>query len=201
MQEKKYSFIEENKLFVLIFTILITGIIAGSVTYRYFDVGVLTDLSEYADSFQTQRTTTSFFQLFTDTLSDNSFLLIFLFICGFCSIAQPVEFLAPFYKGLGLGAGISQIYMNKGSKGVLIVAVLIVPYAVIICSALLFAVKESIRYSNRYFIRGVSSRNRCGLAYYTKSYCIRYLLYEILILIGSLVDALCSFLFADLLFR
>ncbi len=201
IKKDNLSFIEENKLVIFLFTILLSGVLVGSITFRSFDINSLEDLSIFAQNFAQERLDSSFLDVLTSSFIGGTILMGVAFLCGFSSIAQPIEFLLPFFKGLGLGASIAQIYISNGGAGVIIALLLIVPNAAIACFAVLFAVKEAIRYSNKYFITGITSKHISGMAFYTKVYCIRFVFFEIIVVFAAVIDAICTFLFASLLLK
>lgn len=204
MKHKKMSwlsFVNENRLLIILFGILVFGILIGSLTYRNFTSEETSSLSFLAQGFMDDRISQTPSQILSNSFVSATLLLGIAFISGFCAIAQPFQLMIPLIKGLGLGASVAQIYAIKGGSGLIIVLLLIVPYSAITCFAYLIAVKESISYSVSYFKLAFFVGHNDGMRVETKNYCIKYLVLEIIIAISALIDCLSSFLFADLLLK
>lgn len=204
MKHKKVSwvlFINENRLLIFLFAILIIGILTGSLTYRNFTNEETSSLSFFAQGYMNDRISQTPSQILSHSFMSATILLGIVFISGFCAIAQPFEILIPFIKGLGLGASVAQIYAIKGGSGLIIVLLLIVPYSALTCFVYIIAVKESVSYSVSFFRLAFFVGHNDGMRTETKNYCIKYILLEIIIVISALIDCLSSFLFADLLLK
>lgn len=204
MKHKKVSwicFVNENKLLLILFGILIFGILIGSLTYSNFTSEETSSLSFLAQGYMNDRVLQTPSEILSHSFVSATLLLTIAFISGFCAIAQPFQLLIPLIKGLGLGASVAQIYAIKGGSGLIIVLLLIIPYSAITCFAYLIAVRESVRYSVGFFRLAFFSGHNDGMRVETKNYCIKYLLLEIIIAISALIDCLSSFLFAGLLLK
>ena len=204
MKHKKTSwvlFVNENKLLIILFGILLLGILIGSLTYRNFTSEETSSLSFLAQGYMDDRVSQTPSEILSHSFISATILLIIAFVSGFCAIAQPFQILIPLMKGMGLGASVAQIYAIKGGSGLIIVLLLIVPYSAVTCFAYLIAVKESLSYSVAFFKLAFFVGHNQGLRNETKRYCIKYLVLEVIVAISALIDCFSSFLFADLLLK
>ncbi len=193
------TFASENKLIIVLFSVLLIGILIGSLAFRSFSSEELSSLSVFAQGFIENRANKSSSQILSQAFFSGTAMLLVAYVSGLCAIAQPVEFIIPLIKGLGLGASVAQIYAIKSVKGIGIVFLLIVPYAAMTCFVYLVAIKESVRYSNKLFSVTFLSGHNEGLKVYTKMYCLKFAFLEIIIVIASFVDWMCTILFAGML--
>lgn len=202
MQELKRtrtSFFDRNRFFILLTGIMLGGVLIGSLAFCSMNDTTAGRISFIAKGFIETRAKLSLSAIFVNTFLSSSGFLLLIFILGFSAVTQPIEILIPFFKGLGLGASLAQIYADSGVKGFLIILLLIVPCAIINSFGIIIAVREAIRFSNIFTSKAISSENGGGMKSITKLYCIKFLVIEVIMMIGAAVDCICSFMFAGVL--
>lgn len=93
----------------------------------------------------------------------------------------------------------AQIYLSFSFKGILFCLILIVPHAIISTIAIVLAAKESIRFSNQFFMMLInhssveteSSHNNFSL----KLYITKFIVLIGILLLAALIDSTFTFLF------
>ncbi len=203
MQEIKkgqaFSFIEKNSFFILVIGILTGGVIIGALVFCGLDSSSLNKLSFVSAEFVEERSDVDFLKLFFESFLSLTAQLFVVFVLGFWAVSQPVELLIPLLKGLGLGASLAQIYAASGAKGFLIILLLIIPYTLVSVFALVIGIREAVRLSNIFARKAFFDTNTNGMKKITSLYCQKFGILEILMLSASLIDCLCTFVFAKLL--
>lgn len=204
MQDSKrtsVSFLEKNSFFILLIGIMLGGVLIGSLAYCNMNESSIGRISFVAQGFIETRTKQSMLSIFMNSFLSSSAPVLIMFVLGFCAVTQPIELLIPFFRGLGLGASLSQIYEFSGVKGFLIILLLIIPYSIINSFGLIIATREGIRYSNILAAKVFSSANCEGMKSVTKLYCEKFFVIEVIMIIAAVVDCICSFVFAGILLK
>lgn len=189
------SFISKNNILVILVALFIAGIAIGTFSYQKLNI-----LAEYSDTyiqrFISQRFESSFFSVVLNSFMESMLMLLILFTFGTSMlgvILAPFSLLA---RGVLYGGVTALLYSDYSVKGIAFNAVLVLPSAIILISALLLASRESVKFSliiARMSLPGSSSFN---LSVDFKNYCGRYLFITMLVLVSALADAVlsCSFM-------
>ncbi len=193
------NFIEKNSFFILLIGIMLGGVLIGSLAYCGMSEAYVNKLTFSAQGFVEGRAEKTIFNIFFDSLLSSSLQLFITFILGFWSISQPFELAVPFFKGLGLGASLAQIYAIYGFKGVIIIVLLIIPYELVIVFALVIGVREAIKQSNILARNSFFSSKSHTLNITTKLYFQKFAVLEILMIAAAIIDSLCALAFSWIL--
>ena len=193
------SFIEQNSFFIFIAGIMLGGVLIGTLAFCGMNEISVSKISFISQGFIGSRAEKGFVEILIDSFLSSTGQLLVVFVLGFWAVSQPLEVLIPFLKGLGLGASLAQIYSSIGIKGFLIILLLIIPYALISVFALIIAIREAIKLSNIFARKAFYDTNTQGMKKITKLYCQKFAILEVLMIIASLVDSTCSFLFVRFL--
>lgn len=193
------TFIEKNSFFILIAGIMLGGVIIGTLAFCGMNETSVSKISFIAQDFIVSRSQKGAIDILVETLLKSTGELLVVFILGFWAISQPFEMLVPFLKGLGLGASFAQIYSFAGAKGFLIILLLLIPYSLISVFALIIAIRESIKMSNIFAKKAFYDTNTSGMKNVTRLYCQKFFALEVIMIIASVTNCLCSFLFARFL--
>lgn len=202
MKENKISFAEflkGNKLVVSLFIALMLGIVFGCISFRGFTDNEASSMSIFAQDFIETKMNKSSSQMLVKAFLSGTLFLGICFVSGFCAVAQPAQFFILIIKGLGLGASAMQIYALKGFKGLLIIFLLVVPYALLTCFIFIIASKDAFRFSCKIFSQIFYKPYENDLRVFAKLYCYKYIFLEILIAISALIDWGCRVLFSGML--
>lgn len=185
---------ETVSIFVLM-VILFAGVLAGALLYCNAHELYYSKLEVNTVSFIKKSFEYSFLQLAVNSFAGTFFLVLACFLLGFGSVFQPVELIVPFFKGLGLGVSLADIYYSLGFNGVVLSLILIIPNAVISSFSLIIACRESVRMSNSIkkilFGKSLDYNNVDFRLYITK-----FIIVTVIIGGSSLLDGAVTILFS-----
>lgn len=129
---KNYFFVNKN-LFLFLSTLLIIGIVAGSVfsiTINKADSELVTNyLKNYLNSIKANEI--NLLDSFISTSISDIGLVLFLWLLGFSVIGIPIIFMLFFYKCFVFGFTIGSILINYKAKGILLSVIYMIPHHVI----------------------------------------------------------------------
>ena len=121
-------------------------------------------------------------------------LLIVLFFCGLSACSLPLILAVPLFFGMGAGMS-AAYYYSTGIKGVLLVAVLLVPPMFCKAAGLLMACAESMRMSLLLCGQLLPQRNACGgMPRDFKLYLLRFAVFLTIALGAGILDVLLRLL-------
>lgn len=195
-----FSSVLKNKLIIIPFLVFVLGIVLGCVCY--FKSDVLSAVSyEYIDSFISARENIVFLKVFFSAVLFSLLFLILIFIFGTSLIGTVMSPLVLFIRGMLFGSVASLLYSQYGIKGIAFYALLIVPPAIIMAPALMWAVARSIGFSLKLVTAVISGSSVGSLNFEFKKYCIYFIWLIAAISFAALCDSvLSSFLFDILKF-
>ena len=197
----KISKIPSTKVLILaLMVMMLVGVLIGTLTFCNMGGNDIYNLSFITDGFINNRAQQTFVETLASSFTSPGLLVLICFLLGFCSISQPVEFLIPLFRGLGLGTSISYIYSSYGVKGFFITFIMIIPHAVISSIAIIISARESIRLSNLFTSLVMSSKPEGEMRSYIKLYLLKFLILFGIIGISALIDSILTFAFAGVLF-
>jgi hypothetical protein len=118
------------------------------------------------------------------------------FLLGMSAVGQPVGFAMLIYRGIGIGASSATVYALLGKRGLMHIAVLILPKALAFSAVSILAVRELIRSSNLLFgfvfKRDIRDDNRNSI----RLYAIKFLVLIIMSLLISAADGGAVYLYS-----
>ena len=121
-------------------------------------------------------------------------LLLLLFFCGLSACSLPLILAAPVFFGMGAGMS-AAYYYSTGWKGVLQVAVLLLPPMAVKAAGLLMACAESMRMSLLLCGQLLPQRNACGgMPRDFKLYLLRFAVFFTVIIGAGILDVLLRLL-------
>lgn len=194
----KYSAedIRRTRIISFLFAIISAGVLLGTLIFKERDSSDF--LSDYlCQGFVAAGGSQSAMDAFSISLSWTSFFVVSMFMLGFCSISQPLEFLLLFYRGIAIGMSLSYIYSYYGVKGALSAIFTVIPYAIITSVIMVFAAREAIRMSNLYIFWLVGRVHEDDNNAQLKLYIIRFAVLMFFVLLASVIDCTISYLLAD----
>ena len=131
--------------------------------------GALSDtLGRLAGGYVLAQREQSLLESFRQCLQTAFLFLLIPYLLGYSAIGQPGALVLPFFKGLGLGAFLGNLYRAFGWEALGYSALVLVPSAVLELLALFIGCRESIRLSCLFFSgfcpmrRGESLEKPCG---------------------------------------
>lgn len=188
------QFILSHSRLVLFLALLLAGIAAGCCFFSAYgrdDTAFLSRILTMAPLQIGFRTALSalYHSCFLPVL-----LLLILFVCGLSACGLPVVLIVPFFFGLGIGMS-EAYYYSTGWRGVLTVAVLLLPQLLIKSASLLMASAESMRMTLLFSGQLLPQRSAGGgMNQHFRLYVLRFFIFLLVALAAGVVDVLLRFL-------
>jgi hypothetical protein len=123
--------------------------------------------------------------VFIDSYVWTGILLVVIHLCGFCAIAQPLTIGFIFSRGVALGISISSMYLEYGSKGVLMYILAMMFHVVVTSIVLVFATVDSLGHSN---LMLYTALERSFENFKLKKYNHRLIIRLVIVLLSSIMN-------------
>ena len=180
---------KSTKIFYFLLFLFIAGVSIGASS------GGLDALQRLVDGYTAVQKSDLAADNFFRSLSADALLLFVVFLLGFCSISAPVIVLLPFFKGLGVGAAASALYLSASSfsEGVKLFLGFSIT-ASVAAFVLILASRSSLKFSSGAFLH---LRGRCADFDFLsegKKFGLKFLLFAVIIVINAVLDTLLSVL-------
>ena len=178
-----------TKLFYLLALIFIAGVALGVMTSENEIAAALADGygSVQGDEFAAD----NFFR----TISADAVFLLCVFLLGFSALASPVLLLVPFFKGLGVGAAtVALLNAEPTFLGIVRCFVGFSPTTAVSSYIVLMAAVSSLKLSLGFFSHLSGRCEVFDLSGEGKKYCLKFLLFTVIIVINAVADTLLSVL-------
>ncbi len=184
--------LKQNQKLVILTVLLICGLILGALTNKKAVGTSAAPLREIIENYYQVKGEQSFLQNFLSTLGTESVYMGLALIFGVCAFGEPVLWLLPLIKGLGLGLISGYLYQEHAVTGLAYFSAVILLPSVIASASELFACKESIlmtRDINRILLK---KQNADGAEMF-KLYLMRYAVLYGTILFSAVLSAFLTF--------
>ncbi len=135
-------------------------------------------------------------ELFFSSFSSSFFFIALPYFSGYSAVGQPVAFLVPCFKGLGLGAFMGDLYLTQGIAGVGYCLLVLMPYLLIALFSMMIACRESFRLSNLFFFSFAGKNPVPVNGNCIRLYNVKFLILCGLVIVSAIVSVLCTFLFS-----
>lgn len=179
MQTERKKIIPESRRGLTLFASLslsaLLGVLMGAICYCYVDSQLSELLRSAEENFFTVRRGGDFTGILFSSLAGTGVYLLVTFMLGFSAIAQPFEMLMPFFRGLGCGVVLTQIYGGSFSKLTALKAAAVFPGVLISLVVIILASREAIYLSGKLFRVCFQDRLFDGLLKRVKLYMVRFL--------------------------
>lgn len=189
----------ESTAIVLLAVLFLFGLFLGTLYIVNADASILNTLDYlFFSSIQT-RTERAFFLIFASSAASSFLFLLASFLGG---LTMWGSFLVPFLallRGFGLGMTAGHVY-SFGASGIFYQILIVLPGAMFSSFAVLFAARESIRFSRQL---NHAHRLRRNPKLYApqpsvRNYAMRIGVLSCLALLGALLDVLTTLLFSGI---
>lgn len=185
------EFFQKNSFLIILTICFISGIFLG--VFLLEDISALSDYpKEYIEEYILARTDRSFIKILFISVVEFWAVLFFTFFLGtslFGVITVPFLLML---KGFLYGGIAAFLYSTYALKGVAFNAVVYVPSVIIFIIVLLIAARESIRFSLKLSSLTLNRTLPFSLSQNFKDYSIKYLIFAVVVIFSSLIDALIS---------
>lgn len=148
----------------------------------------------YRSKLQSLTVVESFFSAFSSAFA---FVLI-PYLLGYSAVFQPLILLLPWFKGLGLGFFMANIYLSYGFSGMGFCALFVIPQTVIVIFCMIVACREALKLSNMFFFSFAGKSRECVTLNSVRLYNIKFAVLSGMCLLAAIVDVLCSLIFSGL---
>lgn len=183
-----------EKFYALLLSVVLFGVLMGSVFYGSMSHGIVQSLGNTQSGFVSLRQEMRFSQILLRTLSSSTLFLFVLFVSGLCAVGHIFIFTTLAVRGLGLGVVLSQMYSTCEIKGMFYCIALVLPNGLISALALVLAAREAICLSNQYAAFTLSDRQTDGLKETIKIYGVKFLVLEAVLAVSAGIDCLTTWI-------
>ena len=185
---------DKNVILILgLMFLFLLGEFIGTVIFRIIKFDRNNNLIEM---FFYNRLESTFLQTVINSFSGTFVLIALCIFLGMGAFAQPLEFMIPLFHGIGIGILLSDTYFAYGIKGIICSVFLIVPYSVLSSFIVIIAVREAVRMSNALSRNIINSNEHVKID--LNLYLTKYIILLFLLIILSVLNALVTFLGAEL---
>lgn len=128
-------------------------------------------LEKIAELFFRNRLGCTFIQTVINSFSGAFLLMLLCLFLGFGAVFQPVEAAVPFFHGMGIGVVLAEMNVEYGFRGLLVSALMILPYAAASAVMVIAAAREAVLMSccvGRHIFGGIKSEDVDVRLYITK---------------------------------
>lgn len=193
LDKLKQNIIVNKKMIIFFGTLIITGIISGSLFGIIIKGDDKTLVSEYINTFfnninNINNNSINFVSSFTNSIISNLVFIILVWILGISIIGCPVTIFMYFSKAFSLGFSLASLITNYNFKGILYALVYIIPSQIFFFLGYTLLMIYSISLSLKLCISIMKKKN-IDFKYIMNKYLIVLLITVILVLIGSLFES------------
>lgn len=192
----KSAILQNNQKLIMLTLIFICGLFVGALTVKNTNAVFGESLKSLVENYYTARNGQSVLHSFLSAFGSECIFLLIAMLFGVCIIGEPILWLLPFVKGLGLGIISGYLYQAYTLQGLTYFSVYVLPAAVLASAALLLACKESILMTRdiaKILLKGESHSS----AEMFKLYILRYTVLLVCLVFCAALSAATAFLFAD----
>lgn len=191
------AFVARNRINLLLGGLFLAGTLAGALLVRNASPQTLDALQNVLGGYIEKRQSQPFFRVMAASFYSTFLVMLILFFCGFCSIAQPVIAAVPFFKGLGYGFSIGLFYAQQGTAAMRYVAVFILPIMLLNVLLIIYSCRASLLLSTDLFrstLMGAEIQGRIRI----QRYCAKFIVFAIGAVLISILDAVINARFQTL---
>lgn len=193
----KSGVMKNNQKLIILTVMFICGLFLGAIAVKNTSDTLAERLQILIENFCLVRSQQSIFINFLSMFGTECIFLIPAMIFGICVVGEPILWLLPLVKGMGIGIISAYLYSNHSLNGMLYFAVILLAPSVFSVAALLLGCKESIlmtRDINRILF---VSNEHGGNTEFLKLYILRYIVLFASVLLSSGLGAFLTFAFSS----
>lgn len=188
------TFLVENKILIIALFSLLVGIIFGTVMFdRYEKLNSFT--ADYLENFIILRTDGTFIKIFLNSFFNSAVVLLIIMIFGTSMFGVVTVPLTTAVLGIFYGSVTAYLYSQFALKGIAFNAVIFLPSSIIFIIILMFACRESVKFSFKISYLTVSQTVSCNLSLEFKRFLIMFLIFLCGSVLSALTDATVSHAF------
>lgn len=182
------DYLGKNKSLLLFSLLFVIGVISGTILFINNSFVSSLAKSSFTDYFAVRRNS-AFLKIIVSSFFSSVYSFLIAYFCGSSLLGVLAVPILIFVEGGTVGALISYVYYTYSIKGIAYNAIILLPHTVIVLVALLFAAKDSFFFSLKFLKLTLPKNRPLNLFADFKEYCLKFLIYVLIILIASIVDA------------
>lgn len=189
------AFRNNQKLIILTF-LFICGLFLGVLTFRNIQTDSTGTLKDIIENYCRISSTQSIMTNILSKLGTESLYLLIALVFGLCVAGEPVLWIIPLVKGLGIGLISGYLYGTFTLNGMLYFSAILLIPSVVSSAGILMCCKESIlmtRDLNRIIIK---QENAAKGGEMLKLYFLRYAVIFSSLVFAAILSAVLTYLFA-----
>lgn len=199
MRIKRFNgkLLKSNQTLTVLCVLLLTGMLLGAVCVKHADEAVLERIKTLTGAYFVTGNESSIIKNFLSYISADTQFIILSVLFGLCVIGEPILWLLPVIRGLGLGIITGYIYKTFNVQGVIYSTVLIVIPAVISSLAMAVSCKESILSSRD--IRSTLKQDSKQFNYreFLKLFAVRNLILYVFVVLSGIIGCVLTYFFSS----
>ncbi len=185
--------LKSNQTLTLLCILLLTGMFLGAVCVKHADEAMLEKIKLLTGTYISSEVSRSILDNFLSyILADTVFIILSVFF-GLCVIGEPILWILPLIRGLGLGLITGFVYKTYNVQGVLYSTVLIVIPAVISSLAMAVSCKESILSSREIKSALKEDGKQFNYGEFLKLFAVRNLILYAFVILSGLIGCLLTY--------
>ncbi len=185
------AFVTKNSFILTISVLFLAGFAFGTAFCN--DYPKLYEFSKnFLSRFLEERTDNGFFQILLNSFINSLLFLGITFVVGTSMMGVVLSPATVALRGFMCGCLMAYIYSVYSLKGIAFNAVVLIPCETFFAIALVLASIESVKFSFLLAKLTLPRSAPVNLYFEFKSYCAKYALYSLTVLLSSLLDALIS---------
>ncbi len=184
-----------NQRTVILTALFICGLLLGSVSVKNADANILEKIKELTENFILQKNSQSILQNFAASAGTDTIFILLSVMFGLCIIGEPILWLLPLIRGLGIGLSSGYIYKTYNLQGVMYCLAIIFIPTMLSVAATIISCKESIITSREIF-NTLKENKPLNKPDYFKLFIIRNLILYGLMLFSSGLGSALTYFFA-----
>ncbi len=185
--------LKSNQTLTLLCILLLTGMFLGAVCVKHADEAMLEKIKLLTGTYISSEVSRSILDNFLSyILADTVFIILSVFF-GLCVIGEPILWILPLIRGLGLGLITGFVYKTYSVQGVLYSTVLIVIPAVISSLAMAVSCKESILSSREIKSALKEDGKQFNYGEFLKLFAVRNLILYAFVVLSGLIGCLLTY--------
>ena len=186
-----FEVIKQNGVLITVTVLFIFGIFTGSMLFRYLPSIVEFSKNSFLHFFSS-RNNASFFKIFIFSFLSALFYSGIIYISGTSVVGTILAPAVIFLKGFEKGAICAYLYFTYSLMGIAFNAIIIIPCSIVYIFSLILFSREATYFSLS--LARLFTPKGTSISIYSefKKYCLKFLLYLLLILISSCIDGVMS---------
>jgi len=175
---------------------ILLGILYGSIRFGGLNADIFSRLSAVFGSHTNMLETTGIMRLFFNSISQSLWIILIIFVLGFCAIGYPIIAALCFIQGIAFGLSASYVYALMGASGILYSLALMIPGTLMHFLIVINASKSAGHLSLRILSVVTNKSKQEDLHHKCWMYCVHFFIYILLLLIKALIESILITIFS-----